>query len=201
MHRKKCSTSRTGRLSARSPSTVPRGLGSWIDMIAVVFDPPGSCHRSILPMVPWKVSLNRASVEPRVKKIRPRISPGPDPIGTGYIRPYLQFFHCVTIIAAVNEWPLQLSVAGWSMQHHRASARRMGGAERYPSIASYGDDGFRRLNPSYLLNLYWSFAASVNAKIDRADNKTGSSDLPVGRFVDRAVESFFRIFRKIFLAT
>jgi hypothetical protein len=77
----------------------------------------------------------------------------------------------------------------------------MGGAERYPSIASYGDDGFRRLNPSYLLNLYWSFAASVNAKIDRADNKTGSSDLPVGRFVDRAVESFFRIFRKIFLAT
>jgi hypothetical protein len=26
-----------------------------------------------------------------------------------------------------------------------------------------------------------------------------SSDLPVGRFVDRAVESFFRIFRKIFL--
>ena len=136
-----------------------------------------------------------------LKKVRPRISPRPDPIGTGYIRPRLQFLHCVTIIAAVNEWPLQLSVAGWSMQHHRASARRMGGAERYPSIASYGDDGFRRLNPSYLLNLYWSFAASVNAKIDRADNKTGSSDLPVGRFVDRAVESFFRIFRKIFLAT
>ena len=151
MHRKKCSTSRTGRLSARSPSAVPRGLGSWIDMIAVIFDPPESCHRSILPMVPWKVSLNLASVEPRVKKIRPRISPRPDPIGTGYIRPYLQFFHCVTIIAAVNEWPLQLSVAGWSMQHHQASARRMGGAERYPSIASYGDDGFRRLNPSYVL--------------------------------------------------
>jgi hypothetical protein len=28
-----------------------------------------------------------------------------------------------------------------------------------------------------------------------------SSDLPVGLFVDRAVESFFRIFRKIFVAT
>src|SRR5712671_1846901 len=70
----------------------------------------------------------------------------------------------------------------------------MGGAKRYPSIASHGDDGFRRLNPSYVLNLYWSFAASVYAK-------TGSSDLPVGRFVDRAVESFFRIFRKIFVAT
>jgi hypothetical protein len=27
----------------------------------------------------------------------------------------------------------------------------MGGAKRYPSIASYGDDGFRRLNPSYIL--------------------------------------------------
>jgi hypothetical protein len=32
-----------------------------------------------------------------------------------------------------------------------SSARRMGGAKRYPSIASYGDDGFRRLNPSYVL--------------------------------------------------
>jgi hypothetical protein len=32
-----------------------------------------------------------------------------------------------------------------------ALARRMGGAKRYPSIASYGDDGFRRLNPSYVL--------------------------------------------------
>jgi len=27
----------------------------------------------------------------------------------------------------------------------------MGGAKRYPSIASYGDDGFRGLNPSYVL--------------------------------------------------
>jgi len=52
-------------------------------------------------------------------------------------------------------------------------ARRMGGAKRYPSIASYGDDGFRRLNPSYVLNVYWSFAASVYAKTDGVDNKTG----------------------------
>jgi predicted ester cyclase len=29
----------------------------------------------------------------------------------------------------------------------------MGGAKRYPSIASYGDDGFRRLNPSHILPL------------------------------------------------
>jgi hypothetical protein len=49
----------------------------------------------------------------------------------------------------------------------------MGGAKRYPSIASYGDDGFRRLNPSYVLNVYWSFAASVYAKTDGVDNKTG----------------------------
>src|SRR3981081_2935411 len=53
------------------------------------------------------------------------------------------------------------------------AARRMGGAERYPSIAFYGDDGFRRLNPSYVLNLYGSFAASVDAKTDSVDNKTG----------------------------
>src|SRR6266446_389154 len=33
------------------------------------------------------------------------------------------------------------------------SARRMGGAKRYPSIASYGGDGFRGLNPSYVLRL------------------------------------------------
>ena len=65
----------------------------------------------------------------------------------------------------------------------------MGGAERYPSIAFFGDDGFRRLNPSYVLNLYGSFAASVDAKTDSVDNKTGSSDLPVGQFVDGGVES------------
>src|SRR6266481_7718271 len=45
------------------------------------------------------------------------------PYGTRYIRPRLQFLHCVTIIAAVNEWPLQTIVAGWSMQRRQASAR------------------------------------------------------------------------------
>ena len=40
---------------------------------------------------------------PAQKKVRPRISPRPDPIGMGYIRPCLQFSHCVTLIAAVNE--------------------------------------------------------------------------------------------------
>ena len=59
----------------------------------------------------------------------------------------------------------------------------------------------RWLNPSYLLNPYWSFATSAYAKTGGVDNNTGSSDLPVGQFVDRAVESFFRIFRKIFVAT
>src|SRR5467141_2133669 len=70
----------------------------------------------------------------------------------------------------------------------------IGGVEE--TSASFEARSAPRSYPT-LLNLYWSFAASVNAKIDRADNKTGSSDLPVGRFVDRAVESFFRIFRKI----
>ena len=71
------------------------------------------------------------------------------------------------------------------------SKRRMGGAKRYPSIASYGDDGFRRLNPSYVLNLHWSFAALFMRKTDGVDNKTGSSDLAVGLFVERGVESYF----------
>ena len=71
----------------------------------------------------------------------------------------------------------------------------MGGAKRYPSIASYGDDGFRRLNPSYVLNLHWSFAALFMRKTDGVDNETGSSDLPVGRFVD-GVSSYFSDFPK-----
>src|SRR5712672_3909926 len=32
------------------------------------------------------------------------------------------------------------------------------------------------------------FPAGTRAKTDNADNKTGSSDLPVGRFVDRGVQ-------------
>jgi hypothetical protein len=45
----------------------------------------------------------RSSAVASRKKVRPRISPRPYPIGTGYIRPCLQFSHCVTLIAAVNE--------------------------------------------------------------------------------------------------
>ena len=55
----------------------------------------------------------------------------------------------------------------------------MGGAKRYPSIACRGGDGFRGAQ-----------------RIQRIDNKTGSSDLPVGLFVDRRVESFFSDFPK-----
>ena len=50
----------------------------------------------------------------------------------------------------------------------------MGGAKRYPSIAIYGGDGFRGAQP-----------------ILQIDDKIGSSDLPVGLFVDRAVKLFF----------
>ncbi|HTF79661.1 MAG TPA: hypothetical protein VK620_36045 [Bradyrhizobium sp.] len=78
------------------------------------------------------------------------------------------------------------------------SKRRMGGAKRYPSIASYEDDGFRRLNPSYVLNLHWSFAALFMRKTDGVDNETGSSDLPVGRFVDGGVKLFFGFSEKYF---
>jgi hypothetical protein len=43
----------------------------------------------------------RSSCCIRARKVRPRISPRPDPIGAGYIRPCLRFLHCVTLIAAV----------------------------------------------------------------------------------------------------
>jgi hypothetical protein len=36
LHRKKCSASGTRRLSARSPSTDPRGFGSSIGMIGAI---------------------------------------------------------------------------------------------------------------------------------------------------------------------
>ena len=55
----------------------------------------------------------------------------------------------------------------------------MGGAKRYPSIASCGDDGFRRLNPSYyVLNFITASQLPLVRKTDGVDNKTGSSDLP-----------------------
>jgi hypothetical protein len=57
----------------------------------------------------------------------------------------------------------------------------MGGAKRYPSIACRGGDGFRGAQ-----------------RIQRIDNKTGSSDLPVGLFVDRRVESYFWFSEKYF---
>ena len=45
-----------------------------------------------------------------------------------------------------------IAAVGGALIHGTAvSAHRMGGAKRYPSIASYGDDGFRGLNPSYAL--------------------------------------------------
>jgi hypothetical protein len=34
-------------------------------------------------------------------------------------------------------------------------------------------------------------ASGTRAKTDSADNKTSSGDLPVGRFVEKAVESYF----------
>src|SRR6266702_2818860 len=43
-----------------------------------------------------------------------------------------------------------------------AVARRMGGAKRYPSITSYGDDGYRRLNPSYML---WTIYGVMRAAL------------------------------------
>src|SRR6266852_2768510 len=63
----------------------------------------------------------------------------------------------------------------------RSSMSEGGRRKRYPSIACRGCDGFRGTQP-----------------ILRIDNKTGSSDLPVGLFVDRRVESYFCFSEKYF---
>jgi hypothetical protein len=52
-------------------------------------------------------TVSRGSTGGHTRKNQaPELLPRPDPIGTGYIRPCLQFLHCVMIIAAVNECPL-----------------------------------------------------------------------------------------------
>ena len=63
-----------------------------------------------------------------------------------------------------EEWdfpPSPWEVAVCAEMREEDVARRMDFAKRYPSIASYGDDGFRRLNPSYALfdidSLIWRF--------------------------------------------
>jgi hypothetical protein len=63
-------------------------------------------------------SCNKVVERPPLKKSGPGFLRGPT-LGTRYIRPRLQFSYCVTLIAAVNECPLQLSVAGWSLQCRR----------------------------------------------------------------------------------
>src|SRR6266576_4313101 len=68
-------------------------------------------------------------------------------------------------------------------------ARRMGGAKRYPSTAPYGDDGFRRLHPSYALDSSLSPAILDRPVKAGDDDFCASGDLPVRQLVDRAVES------------
>ena len=94
-----------------------------------------------------------------------------------------------------------LSERGWAKRvgwMERLVRRSPDGAQRNPGPRRV-IPGFR-CAPSglrhYVLNLDWSFAASVYAKTDGVDNKTGSSDLPVGRVLDRAVESFISDFPK-----
>ena len=61
------------------------------------------------------------------------------------------------VMGAAFGVPIGVTILTWTNPAHvrigvgAFLARRMGGAKRYPSIASYGDDGFRRLNPSYVL--------------------------------------------------
>jgi hypothetical protein len=64
---------------------------------------------------------------------------------------------------------------------------RMGGAERYPSIAFIEMMGFA--GSTHPESFIGASQLPLMRKTDGVDNKTGSSDLPVGQYVDRAVES------------
>jgi hypothetical protein len=74
LHRKKCSTSRTRRLSARSPSNVPRGLGSSSDMIAAILNPLSVVTALYFPWICGKClsGASRGTTGRSSQKIRPR---------------------------------------------------------------------------------------------------------------------------------
>src|SRR5882762_8463940 len=71
----------------------------------------------------------------------------------------------------------------------------IGGVEE--TSASFEARSAPRSYPT-VLNLHWSFAALFMRKTDGVDNETGSSDLPVGRFVDGGVKLFFGFSEKYF---
>jgi len=74
------------------------------------------------PSVPSLTAIKLWNGPPLQKKSGPGFLRGPT-LRHEVHPPRLQFLHCVTIIAAVNEWQLQTIVAGRSMQGRRASAR------------------------------------------------------------------------------
>jgi hypothetical protein len=61
----------------------------------------------------------------------------------------------------------------------------MGGAKRYPSIASYGDDGFRRLNPSlyslHVLAAMKSISAECKWRSIADEGRAFTRKQPVGQ--------------------
>jgi O-methyltransferase involved in polyketide biosynthesis len=73
-----------------------------------------------------------------------------------------------------------------------------------PSHTARGAAAYRAIHQTLEGGVIFSdpFASKILDDETRArPDETAAGDLPVGRLLDRAVESFFRIFRKIFVAT
>jgi hypothetical protein len=87
LHRKKFSASLTRRLSARSPTTVPRGLGSSSDMIAGILSPLSLATALYFPWCRGKCLSIASRGTHGSKKISSRISPRPDPYTARGVHP------------------------------------------------------------------------------------------------------------------
>ena len=68
----------------------------------------------------------------------------------------------------------------WPELFEKTLVRRMGGAKRYQSAASYGDDGFRRLNPCYVLFVFL-FSRLRHEPLQDSGKLFGHGHLRVGR--------------------
>ena len=78
------------------------------------------------------------------------------------------------------------------VRQHRCPSRQQPTWMRRPGIHTpRGGYGFGARSLRARPGMTDGFPSATRAKTDNANNKTGSSDLPVGRFVDRRVESYF----------
>jgi hypothetical protein len=80
------------------------------------------------------------------------------------------------VVRTYLSWPILATPATWRLARAEefvetdqcdstSPARRMGGAKRYPSIASYGDDGFRGAQLIYALHSFPGCCAAPSARL------------------------------------